>query len=117
MRILVLSDTYPPHNFGGAGEVAALVAEGLAWRGHEVLVVTAGQRGGGSQESGIRGQGSGVRSWAVDHARAPRSLYNPGDTVVFVMALSPPRRVAGVPVACLAAVAQEIERGAESQAQ
>jgi glycosyltransferase involved in cell wall biosynthesis len=42
MRILVLSDTYPPVHRGGAGEVASLVAEGLAARGHEILVVTSG---------------------------------------------------------------------------
>ncbi|MBI3971888.1 MAG: glycosyltransferase family 4 protein [Chloroflexi bacterium] len=40
MRLLVLSDTYPPANLGGAGEVAALVSERLAALGHEVLVVT-----------------------------------------------------------------------------
>ena len=40
MRILVLSDTYPPVNRGGAGEVASMVADGLAARGHEILVVT-----------------------------------------------------------------------------
>jgi glycosyltransferase involved in cell wall biosynthesis len=40
MKLLVLSDTFPPFNLGGAGEVAQLVAQGLARRGHEVLVVT-----------------------------------------------------------------------------
>ena len=47
MRILVLSDTYPPVNRGGAGEVASLVADGLAAHGHEILVVTAGASGSG----------------------------------------------------------------------
>ena len=47
MRILVLSDTYPPVNRGGAGEVASLVADGLAARGHEILVVTAGNQSSG----------------------------------------------------------------------
>lgn len=41
MRLLVLSDSFPPYNLGGAGEVAELVARGLAAREHEVLVVTA----------------------------------------------------------------------------
>jgi glycosyltransferase involved in cell wall biosynthesis len=41
MRILVLSDTFPPFNLGGAGEVADMVAGGLAGRGHEVRVLTA----------------------------------------------------------------------------
>jgi glycosyltransferase involved in cell wall biosynthesis len=41
VRILVLSDSYPPHNLGGAGEVAHLVSKELAARGHEVMVATA----------------------------------------------------------------------------
>ena len=40
MKILVLTDSFPPYNLGGAGEVAELVSCGLAQRGHEVLVVT-----------------------------------------------------------------------------
>jgi glycosyltransferase involved in cell wall biosynthesis len=44
VRILVLSDTFPPHNLGGAGEVADLVSRGYAARGHEVLVLTAAPR-------------------------------------------------------------------------
>lgn len=45
----MLSDTYPPVNRGGAGEVASLVADGLALRGHEVCVVTSGR--GADRES------------------------------------------------------------------
>ncbi|MGI8424691.1 MAG: glycosyltransferase family 4 protein [Chloroflexota bacterium] len=40
MRILVLSDTFPPHNLGGAGEVAHLVSREYGVRGHDVLVLT-----------------------------------------------------------------------------
>src|SRR6266508_1472110 len=40
MKVLVLSDSFPPHNLGGAGEVAHLVSQGLAQRGHDVLVLT-----------------------------------------------------------------------------
>ena len=43
VRILVLTDTYPPENRGGAGEVASLVADGLASQGHEICVVTSGR--------------------------------------------------------------------------
>lgn len=44
MKVLVLSDTFPPHNFGGAGEVAHLVSREYRARGHDVLVVTAAPR-------------------------------------------------------------------------
>ena len=55
MRILVLSDSFPPYNLGGAGEVADLVTNGLAARGHDVLVVTGvAQR----RRAGIEGRGS-----------------------------------------------------------
>lgn len=40
MRILVLSDTFPPENRGGAGAVAWAVADALRARGHQVLVLT-----------------------------------------------------------------------------
>ncbi len=40
MRILVLSDNFPPANPGGAGAVAAAVAQRLAEWGHEINVVT-----------------------------------------------------------------------------
>jgi glycosyltransferase involved in cell wall biosynthesis len=46
MRVLVLSDTFPPYNLGGAGEVAHLVSRRLAERGHEVLVVAGVARPG-----------------------------------------------------------------------
>jgi glycosyltransferase involved in cell wall biosynthesis len=42
--VLVLSDTFPPHNLGGAGEVAHLVAREVAARGHQVLVVSGAVR-------------------------------------------------------------------------
>ena len=42
MRILVLSDNFPPANPGGAGAVAAAVAQRLAEWGHEIVVVTYG---------------------------------------------------------------------------
>jgi glycosyltransferase involved in cell wall biosynthesis len=44
MRILALSDSYPPDNLGGAGEVAHLVSTRLASWGHEVNVITATTR-------------------------------------------------------------------------
>jgi glycosyltransferase involved in cell wall biosynthesis len=40
MRVLVLNDTYPPHNQGGAGVVAYRLSRELARRGHQVRVLT-----------------------------------------------------------------------------
>jgi glycosyltransferase involved in cell wall biosynthesis len=50
MKVLVLSDTFPPYNLGGAGEVAYLVSRRLAERGHQVLVVAGTAR---HQEAGV----------------------------------------------------------------
>jgi glycosyltransferase involved in cell wall biosynthesis len=44
VRLLVLSDSYPPHNLGGAGEVAHFVSRAVAARGHDVLVLTGAAR-------------------------------------------------------------------------
>lgn len=40
MKIMVLSALYPPNALGGAEKSVALIAEGLAARGHDVYVVT-----------------------------------------------------------------------------
>jgi glycosyltransferase involved in cell wall biosynthesis len=40
MHVCVLSDRYPPHHGGGAGIIAANLAEGYAASGHDVTVVT-----------------------------------------------------------------------------
>ncbi len=40
MKILVVSTLYPPHVVGGAEKAAALLAEALVRRGHEVVVVS-----------------------------------------------------------------------------
>ncbi|MGH2368442.1 MAG: glycosyltransferase family 4 protein [Chloroflexota bacterium] len=63
MRLLVLSDAFPPHNLGGAGEVADLVSRRLAEMGHEVLVVTGVRRRG---QAGAERQGKLTvrRIWA-----------------------------------------------------
>lgn len=40
MRVLVLTNFYPPHELGGQGKSCQQVVEGLKRRGHETLVVT-----------------------------------------------------------------------------
>jgi glycosyltransferase involved in cell wall biosynthesis len=40
MKILLVSSLYPPHIIGGAEKAAALLAEALVRRGHEVIMVT-----------------------------------------------------------------------------
>jgi glycosyltransferase involved in cell wall biosynthesis len=50
MRILFLSDDFPPESFGGAGIVAFRDAAALAKRGHEVAVITTKQRTGGQDD-------------------------------------------------------------------
>jgi glycosyltransferase involved in cell wall biosynthesis len=40
MKILIISTLYPPHVIGGAEKAAALLAEALARRDHEVVVVS-----------------------------------------------------------------------------
>ncbi len=76
MKVLVLCYEYPPVG-GGGGRVAAKVAEGLAARGHDVRVVTAGLRHLRERET-IGG---------VD-VRRPRSFRRREDTCsVFEMAL------------------------------
>jgi glycosyltransferase involved in cell wall biosynthesis len=40
MKILVISTLYPPHVVGGAEKAAALLAEGMVRRGHEVIVTS-----------------------------------------------------------------------------
>lgn len=40
MKILIISTLYPPHVIGGAEKAAAQLAEALARRGHEVVVVS-----------------------------------------------------------------------------
>lgn len=40
MKILILSDDFPPYALGGAGGVAFTVAQGLLEKGHQVSVIT-----------------------------------------------------------------------------
>lgn len=76
MKLVFLSDDYPPTSFGGAGRVASQIAHGMAERGHEVTVIstTAGPKEERYQQDGyavIRLPGHYHERW-----RAYRSIYN-----------------------------------------
>jgi glycosyltransferase involved in cell wall biosynthesis len=84
VKVLVLSDTFPPANLGGAGEVAELVSSGLAELGHEVLVVTAALT---RAEAGRRGRVHRVWAPQLSALRLHLSLLHP-------LAVAQVRRVA-----------------------
>jgi glycosyltransferase involved in cell wall biosynthesis len=71
MKILILQDDYPPRALGGAGAIAAALAEEYERQGHEVRIVSA--------ENLPRYH----ERW-----RAYRSLYNPGGIAAVERALS-----------------------------
>lgn len=64
LRILLLTDYYPPHGAGGVESVVAGLADGLASRGHSVLVLTL--RTGGAPLRERRGGHDVIRVPAVD---------------------------------------------------
>ena len=64
LRILLLTDYYPPHGAGGVESVVAGLADGLASRGHAVLVLTLRTRGAPMRER--RGGHDVIRVLAVD---------------------------------------------------
>ncbi len=77
MKILILSDDFPPASYGGAGVIAAATAKGLSDCGHEVWVITT------TNDRKLVGQ-STVEGFTLikvyasggDRFRAYRSLYN-----------------------------------------
>jgi len=79
MKILFLSDDFPPRSHGGAGIVAFNLAHALATSGHQVVVITTVQE---RQYVGKRKyEGLEIYNLYSDYHerwRAYRSLYNPG---------------------------------------
>lgn len=78
MKILFLSDDFPPKGAGGAAAVAYSVALGFKKRGYEVIVLTAVRN---EKDSGWY-EVNGIRVYAFQSSyherwRAYRSLYNP----------------------------------------
>jgi glycosyltransferase involved in cell wall biosynthesis len=79
MRALLLSDTIPPENRGGAGEVAWRFAGFLRDAGHDVHVITSTQQPNANFKQAER---EGIMTYALpshvpDRWRAYLSLYNP----------------------------------------
>lgn len=78
MKILFLSDDFPPKSYGGAGIVAYELAHALFLEGHEVSVITAVQDK--KEEGFIEYEGLKVHRLYSDYRerwRAYLSLYNP----------------------------------------
>lgn len=78
MRILILSDDFPPQSFGGAGFSTFYLSGALQKSGHEVFVITSCQKK--SEEGELDYQGLKIfRIYANYHERwrAYLSLYNP----------------------------------------
>ncbi|OGZ22733.1 MAG: hypothetical protein A3A08_01765 [Candidatus Nealsonbacteria bacterium RIFCSPLOWO2_01_FULL_41_9] len=78
MRILILTDDFPPTSFGGAGIVAFNQARELAKMGHKVSVVTTTQNKNEEGVSVINGlEVSRIYANYQERYRAYFSLYNP----------------------------------------
>lgn len=78
MKILILTDDFPPQSFGGAGDSTFYLALGLKRAGHQVSVITVCQHK--SDEAKLDYQGLEIfRIFADYHERwrAYLSLYNP----------------------------------------
>ncbi len=78
MRIVFLSDDFPPQSFGGAGIIAYNVAHALVRLGHQVLIITTVDRKkdvGRTEYNGITVER--LYSAYPSHFRAWLSLYNP----------------------------------------
>lgn len=78
MKILILSDGFPPYQQGGAEKMAALLAKGYHQRGHDVVVITTVQKR--EEEQCVQWKGLKVyRLYSSYHERwrAYLSLYNP----------------------------------------
>lgn len=78
MKIVILSDDYPPASYGGAGVIAEATARGLVKAGHEVWVITT------VRDKSLAGttNSDGVEIIKLianggERLRAYRSLYNP----------------------------------------
>ncbi len=78
MKILILSDDFPPQSFGGAGFSTFYLARGLHKTGHQVFIITACQK---KEDEGITDY-QGLKVFRIftnyhERWRAYLSLYNP----------------------------------------
>ncbi len=78
MKILFLSEDFPPHSFGGGGISAYELALGVRALGHDVSVVTTVRRGEDAGEEEFDGMRVfRIQSDYHERWRAWRGLYNP----------------------------------------
>lgn len=78
MRIVLLNDDFPPHSRGGAGVVAANLANGLKDAGHQVCVITTVRSAADEGETQINGvRVFRLRATYHERWRAYLSLRNP----------------------------------------
>ncbi|MFH1997666.1 MAG: glycosyltransferase family 4 protein [Patescibacteria group bacterium] len=78
MKILFLSEEFPPINFGGSGAVAYSLASGLKKRGHDVFIITSVQKKSEQGEINFNGlKIFRIQSNYHNRWRAWLSLYNP----------------------------------------
>lgn len=78
MRVLILSDDFPPQSFGGAGFSTLELARNLKQTGHQVFVITTCRKK--SDEGDAEYQGLKIFRISADYHqrwRAYLSLYNP----------------------------------------
>jgi glycosyltransferase involved in cell wall biosynthesis len=73
MKILFVTNFYPPHELGGYGQWCREVAEGLKQRGHEVQVLTSRYQ----RQTGKLQEGNGV--YRTLYLEANNQYYRPSD--------------------------------------
>ena len=93
MKIMMLNSLYPPDSIGGAEHTTSLLAEGLAEKGHEVMVVRVGPEDGSYLHNGVEVRVLHHRNfyWVHDgrRRRAPlRLLWKLGDMKNFPMTMA-----------------------------
>lgn len=77
MKILFLSDDFPPHSFGGAGTSTFELAAGMKNAGHQVFVITTCRKESDAGEQDFEGlKVFSIASNYSDRWRSYMSLYN-----------------------------------------
>ncbi|MFN8445495.1 MAG: glycosyltransferase family 4 protein [Caldilineaceae bacterium] len=77
MKLLFLSNLYPPQALGGYEQLCQEVAEGLAGRGHQVTILTTDYKRSSGEPAAS--QINGVTVLRTLHLEAPTDFYRPAD--------------------------------------